>query len=192
MSELREAQVELRRIYRSASIGQIYSGLVWLASAAAWTVAGTTPGVLVLVIGGFFTYPVTTLVARLAGSTGSIPPANPLREAGFTIPIVGALGIPVAAAAALYDIDWFYPSFMVIFGAHYLPFSHLYGMRVFLALGSGMWIAGVSLGLWARDAAVLGAWLTGFALIAIGIWAARQNRIEFHHRASGSPRNDGR
>ena len=35
-------------------------------------------------------------------------------------------------AAALYETNWFYPAFMVIIGAHYLPFSHLYGMRLFI------------------------------------------------------------
>lgn len=179
MNELAEAQAEVRRSYRSTSVGQIYSGAVWLASALAWSLLGTTAGVLVLLIGGVFIYPVTTLVSRLLGSAGSIPTANPLRMAGLTIPIVGALGIPVAGAAALYDIDWFYPAFMVIMGAHYLPFAHLYGMRVFLPLGTGMWFAGLAIALWAREASVIGAWLTGLALVGIGVWAEGRHRNEF-------------
>ncbi len=173
------AQSELRRVYRSTSVGQIYSGLVWLASAAAWTAFGTTPGVLVLLIGGFFIYPVTALGVRLLGSAGTLSPDNPLREASVTIPIVGAMGIPVAGAAALYDIDWFYPAFMVVMGAHYLPFSHLYGMRIFLPLGTAMWLAGLALGLWAPEWSLAGAWLTGVSLVAIGVWAVRRHSIEF-------------
>ena len=148
MSELADAQADVRRSYRSASVGQIYSGLVWLVSALTWTAMGTRTGIVVLVIGGFFIYPVTVLVSRLLGSPASIPASNPLREAGFTIPMVGVLGIPVAGAAAIYDVDWFYPAFMVVMGAHYLPFSHLYGMRVFLPLGSGIWFAGLAIGIW--------------------------------------------
>lgn len=179
MNELAEAQAEVRRSYRSASVGQIYSGAVWLASALAWSILGTSTGVLVLLIGGVLIYPVTTLVSRLLGSAGSIPKANPLRMAGLTIPIVGALGIPVAGAAALYDIDWFYPAFMVIIGAHYLPFAHLYGMRVFLPLGATMWFAGVAIALWAREASVIGALLTGLALVGVGVWAEGRYRNEF-------------
>lgn len=150
-----------------------------MASALAWSMLGTTAGVLVLLVGGVLIYPVTTLVSRLLGSAGSIPPSNPLRMAGFTIPIVGAMGIPVAGAASLYDIDWFYPAFMVIMGAHYLPFSHLYGMRVFLPLGAGMWLAGLAIALWAREASVIGAWLTGLALLSVGVWADGRHRSEF-------------
>ncbi len=179
MSQLSEAQAEVRRSYRSASVGQIYSGAVWVASALAWSVLGATAGVLILLIGGFFIYPVTTLVARLLGSAGSIPKSNPLRMAGLTIPIVGALGIPVAGAAALYDIDWFYPAFMVIMGAHYLPFAHLYGMRVFLPLGAGMWLSGLAIALWAPEASVIGARLTGLALVGVGVWAEGRHRSEF-------------
>lgn len=173
------AQSELRFAYRSASIGQIYSGLIWLASAAAWTVAGTRSGVVVLLAGGFLIYPVTTIVSRALGNPGRASAANPLREASITIPIVGVLGIPVAGAAALVDIGWFYPAFMVIMGAHYLPFSHLYGMRMFVPLGGSMWIMGLAFAFLAPEASVLGACMTGLALVTVGIWAARLYRVEF-------------
>jgi hypothetical protein len=181
--ELARAQREMRYSYRSASVGQIYAGLVWLAAAVAWLTYGSTSGIVVLVIGGFFIYPVTTLVSRLLGNPGSVESSNPLKEASIAIPLVGPLGIPLAGAAALYDVAWFFPAFMVVMGAHYLPFSHLYGMRVFIPLGAGMWLAGLAIGLWARDMAVVGALLTGIALLAVGVNAARDHRHEF---ASGA------
>lgn len=179
MSELARAQAEVRANYRSASVGQIYSGTIWIVSAVAWSVVSTTSGILVLLIGGFFIYPVTVLISRSLGHTASIPADNPLREAGYTIPIVGALGIPVVGVAALHDVDLFYPAFMVIMGAHYLPFSHLYGMRLFLALGAGMWAGGVVIGLWFADLTVFGAWAIGLSLIAAGTVADHLYRTEF-------------
>lgn len=179
MTDLANAQKALRYSYRSASIGQMYGGALWLASALAWTLINTTVGVLVLLIGGFLIYPVTKLGTRLLGNPGSVDGGNPLREASVTIPIVGALGIPVAGAAALYDIDWFYPAFMVVMGAHYLPFSHLYGMRIFLPLGAGMWLAGLTVGLWAREWSAVGAALTGVVLAAVGVKASIDYRREF-------------
>jgi hypothetical protein len=176
---LSEAQAQVRSSYRSSSIGQIYSGTIWVLSAVGWSLVDTTLGILVLLVGGFFIYPVTVLFSRALGHAASIPADNPLREAGFTIPIVGALGIPVAGVAALHDIDLFYPAFMVIMGAHYLPFSHLYGMRIFLGLGAGMWAAGLVIGLWFADWAVLGAWATGLAVIAAGAVAEHRHRAEF-------------
>ena len=149
--------------------------------------AGANAGVLVLLIGGFFIYPVTAVVSRLLGSSGKVHKDNPLREASVTIPIVGALGIPVAGAAALYHIEWFFPAFMVIMGAHYLPFSHLYGMRVFLAVGAGMWIAGMMVGLFARDLAPWAAAVTGLCLVFVGLQAAQQHRREFGSTQAESP-----
>ncbi len=39
----------------------------------------------------------------------------------FTLP----LSLPVVGAAALYRLEWFYPAFMVVLGAHYLAFAFL-------------------------------------------------------------------
>jgi hypothetical protein len=186
-SELTQAPAELRYSYRSASVGQIYAGTVWLVSAVVWIAADNTVGVLVLLIGGFFIYPVTTLASRLLGNPGSVPPANPLREASIAIPVVGALCIPVVGAAAFYDINWFYPAFMVVMGAHYLPFSHLYGMRIFVPLGAAMWLAGLSIGLWAPAWSAVGALLTGAALVWVGARAAIDYRREFSRSTAGQP-----
>lgn len=68
---------------------------------------------------------------------------------------------------------------MIVMGAHYLPFSHLYGMRVFIPLGAGMWFAGLAIAVWAPDMAIVGAFLTGIALIAVGVKAAVDYRHEF-------------
>ena len=178
-NDLARAQSDLRFAYRSGSVGQIYGGLTWLISATAWTVVGATVAVILLLVGGFFIYPVTVVFSRLRGSPGVVSASNPLREASITIPFVGVLGIPVAGAAALHEIDWFYPAFMMVMGAHYLPFSFLYGMRVFVFLGAAMWVIGLSLALWASGFTVLGGWMTGLGLLAVGIWAARQHEAEF-------------
>jgi hypothetical protein len=178
-SELTRAQRELRYSYRSASVGQIYAGLAWLAAAVAWLTYDSTSGIVVLVVGGFLIYPVTTLVSRLLGNPGSVASSNPLKEASVAIPLVGPLGIPLVGAAALHDVNWFFPAFMVLMGAHYLPFSHLYGMRLFIPLGAGMWFVGLTIGFWAPDLAVAGAFLTGVALLGVGVKAAMDYRHEF-------------
>ncbi len=119
---LAAAQAEVRYAYRSASVGQIFSGLVWLISAAVWSLFGTTAGVLSLLVGGVFIYPVTSLVSR---------------------------------------------------------------MWIFIPLGLAMWMVGFALGLWAPGVSVLGAWLTGLALLAVGVWAGRQHSLEFGQSDSG-------
>jgi len=91
----------------------------------------------------------------------------------------------VVGAAAIYDINWFYPAFMVVMGAHYLPFSFLYGMPVFIPLGAFMWLAGLSIGLWAPEWSVVGALLTGAALVWVGARAAIDYRKEFSRSTAG-------
>lgn len=179
MSDIDTARADLRLAYRSASVGQFYSGIVWLGSAAAWQLISVEVAIWVLLVGGFLIYPVSVVVTRLLGNAGTVEAGNPLREASITIPIVGALGIPVAGAAALYEIDWFYPAFMVIMGAHYLPFSHLYGMRIFIPLGAGMTLIGLVIGLWFPGWAVGGAVLTGMGLLAVGFRGASEYMAEF-------------
>lgn len=71
---------------------------------------------------------------------------------------------------------------MLIMGAHYLPFSHLYGMQIFIPLGAAMWLAGLALGLCAPGIAVVGAWFTGAGFVGLGLWANRQHRFEFGDR----------
>ena len=168
---MQTAQAEVRRIYVGGSIGQVYAGLAWLASAAVWWLVGPTPAIAVLLVTGFFLYPVTTGVSRLLGSPGSIPPSNPLRPLGLTAPIAGALGLPVALAASLQREEWFFPAMMIVMGAHYLPFWPLYGMWLFVPLGAGMWVTGVVVALWLPSLAVSAAALTGLALVGVGVVA---------------------
>ena len=172
-----EAQAEVRRIYLGGSVGQAYSGVVWLVSAAMWTFATESMAIVVMLIGGFLIYPVTTTVCRILGSPGAIPSTSPLREAGFAIPIVGPLMIPLVGAATLYDTRWFFPAFMIAMGAHYLPFAVLYGVRTFWYLGALMWIGGFLIGWLAPGLAVVGAWLTGVLLVLFSIAAARKVRL---------------
>jgi hypothetical protein len=50
---------------------------------------------------------------------------------------------------------------------------------VFIPLGAGMWFAGLAIALWAPDMAVVGAFLTGAALLVVGVKAAADYRREF-------------
>ena len=49
-------------------------------------------------------------------------------------------------AAALHNVNWFYPAFLMIVGAHYLPFIFLYGMWQYGVPAAVMLGAGLGLG----------------------------------------------
>ncbi|MDP2300181.1 MAG: hypothetical protein Q8M55_05650 [Actinomycetota bacterium] len=149
--QVAEAQREIRQGYVGGYVGQLVSGVLWLGSAALATWVSTGTGIWFLVLSGFFIFPLTllglsTIRQRVTVSRGS--PLNGLAmQVAFTLPLV----LPVVGAATLYRIEWFYPAFMIVLGAHYLPFVFLYGMRMFAA---GGWFTGALLLVFA----VLGRW----------------------------------
>ena len=55
---------------------------------------------------------------------------------------------------------------MIVVGAHYLPFSFLYGMRQFIPLSGLLLFAGLLIGVYAPGMSVWGAWLTSILLFA--------------------------
>lgn len=171
-----DAQRELRSVYRSGSTGLFVSGLVWAISAALTTWWTTRFGIVAMLVGGFFIYPITQLVLRAMGGPASLPRENPMRELAFEVAVVGPLMLPLIGAAALYRAAWFYPAFMIAIGAHYLPFAFLYGRSQFLVLGVIMLIVGLLVGVYIPAASTTSAWFTAGLLIVFGIVTHRAHR----------------
>jgi hypothetical protein len=164
-----EAQREMRSAFLGGFMGQAVSGLIWLASAALATWGSPRQAVLVLVLGGFFIFPLTQLGLRLGWGRGRLRPENPLGALGFQVAMVLPLSLPLVGAAALYRLEWFYPAFMIALGAHYLPFVFLYGMPMFFPLGIGLAFGGILLGLYGPGTFALGAWITAGVLFAFAL-----------------------
>ena len=86
-------------------------------------------------------------------------------QVAFVLP----LSLPLVGAAALYKLDWFYPAFMIVLGAHYLPFVFLYGMRLFIPLCGILVGGGVGLGLYWQASFSAGAWSTAVVLFVFSL-----------------------
>ena len=157
------------------------------ASLATW---GTQrQAIIFLVVAGIFIFPLTQLGLKLIGRAGTVGADNALYRLGAQVAIVLPLSLPVVGAAALYRIDWFYPAFMVVLGAHYLPFTFLYGMRMFLALAGILWGAGMMLGLWIEAPFAAGAWLTAVLLLLFSVLGRTLAlREELHGDTNGPKR----
>lgn len=164
-----DAQREIRQGYLGGFMGQLVSAMLWLASAAFATWASTAAGIWVLVLGGFFIFPLTRLGLALVGRKVAVPADNPLNglamQVAFTLPMT----MPLVGAAALYRIEWFYPAFMIILGAHYLPFVFLYGMKMFAALSAILVTAGLTLALYVQLPLPAGGWFAGAMLLVFAI-----------------------
>ena len=174
---LQEAQRDMRFGMMGGFMGQLVSGVLWLASAALAT--WSTPGsaITLLVVAGIFIFPLTKLGLKVIGHRFSVSKGNPLNGLGMQAAFVLPLCLPLVGAAALYRLEWFFPAFMIVLGAHYLPFVTLYGMRVFYGLAAVLFTAGLMLGLYVHLPFAAGAWFTAALLLVfavLGGWLVRR------------------
>jgi hypothetical protein len=160
-----DAQREVRVVFAGGFFGQAVSSVLWALSAALSTWGSRRLGMLVLVFGGALIFPATQLILRTLGRRASLSDENPLGQLAMQIAFTIPLNLLVAGGATLYRVTWFYPACMIVVGAHYLPFVHLYGMRQFWVLGALMVAAGVAFALYLPGPFSLGAWVTAVLLM---------------------------
>lgn len=176
---VREAQEEVRAVFAGGAVGQAVSALLWLISAIVGTWVSTRSAIIAVVLGGVLIFPITSLALRLLTGRGSLRRENPFNGLAMQSAFILPLSLPIVGAAALYNLNWFYPAFMVALGVHYLPFITLYGMWQFGALAAVLIGAGVAIAMTGLDASfTIGAWFTAavlflFALLA---WQLRWGR----------------
>ena len=164
-----DAQREVRLTYMGGFPGGMVSGAIWLASAALGQSGSIESAIWVLVVGGAFIFPISQLLLRVMGRPTSLRPENPFAALAMQIAFTIPLSLPLIGAAAVHRIEWFYPAFLIVVGAHYLPFVFLYGMwtKAVLAaimIGGGTWIGVTGVGGFSY-----GGWFGGAVLIAYGI-----------------------
>src|SRR3954470_5968819 len=168
--EISQAQRDVRTTFLGGFAGQLVSSLLWFASSAAATWRSPKAGILVLVIGGFFIFPLTQLVLRMMGHRASLPKGHPMNALATQIAFIVPLCLPVIAGATFNHRAWFYPAFMIVVGAHYLPFMFLYGMKQFGLLAALMIAAGVVIGMYLPTAPFsTGGWITAVLLLIFAI-----------------------
>lgn len=185
--QIADAQREVRYAFLGGFMGQVVSGTLWLASAALATWVTTRAAILVLIVGGFFIFPITQVGLRLIGRSGRLDSRNALHGLGVQVAFVLPLCLPVVGAVAVHHLDWFYPAFMVVLGAHYLPFTFLYGMRMFVGLAALLVTGGVLIGLHGPDWFPLGAWVTAGVLYVFAVVGRlRVLGEEAGHRSEGA------
>ena len=167
--DIRSAQQEMQATFLRGSVGQAVSGCIWLLSAilAAW--AGQRAAIITLVVAGSLIFPLTQLGLRLLGRPAGLPKGHPLNALAMQIAFIVPLCLPLIGAASLYNVNWFYPAFMLIVGVHYMPFIFLYGMWEFGALAAVLIAGGVAIGLLLPHSFAVGGWVGAAALLAFAV-----------------------
>jgi len=169
---VQDAQRGVRTVFVGGFWGQLVSSVIWLTSAALGSWVSPRTAILAAVIGGFFIFPAVVLLLRLTGGSKSPTEGNPLSELGmqiaFTLPISMLLLFPVCQLS----LNLFYPALMILLGAHYLPFTFLYGMRMFFVLGAVLVFSGVAIAHYFSGSFSFGGWVGGVTLFVFA-WIGR-------------------
>ena len=156
---IKDAQKEVRTVYLGAFSGMIVTSIIWALAAAAGTWSTKGLAILILVIGGSFIFPLSSLLLKIMGGPAALSKENPFgqlaTQVAFTIP----LAYPVIWAAAQENINWVFPAFLVIVGAHYLPFIFLYGMWQFGIIAGLLVALGTGIGWYFPESFALGGWV---------------------------------
>jgi hypothetical protein len=164
-----DAQREVRRVYLGGLVGNMVSGVLWLASACLAVWQSQRAAIILLVVGGFFIYPLLSLTLRILGRPASLSAGNPFRFLAIQTAFVLPLSMPLVAPVVAYRAAWFYPAMMVLLGAHYLPFATLYGMRSFLILAGLLIASGIGIALHLPGSFSVGGWVAGVVLLVFAV-----------------------
>ena len=133
-------------------------------------------------LGGFLIFSLTQLLLRSMGNAHALPKGHPMNALAIQLAFAVGLTLPVVIGIAALRPAWFYPAFMIILGAHYLPFVFLYGMWEFAGLGAALVASGVAIGMYLPKPLSLGAWLTAallFLFAFVGRHVAQRSHIPF-------------
>jgi hypothetical protein len=159
-----DAQRENRIRFHGGFYGQLISGVLWLVSGFLAVTVGVKGAIMALVFGGFFIFPATESLVRLAGMK-KLSEANTLRYLGMQVALVLPFSMLLLFPVTLYRTNLFYPAMMILLGAHYIPFVFLYGMRLFAFLAAILIGGGVCLAMFGGNNFSTGAWGTGIVLL---------------------------
>jgi hypothetical protein len=168
--EIKSAQHDVRATFLRGSVGQAVSGLIWLVSAALGPWVSERAAILVLVLVGALIFPLTQLGLRLLGRPAGLPKGHPMNALAMQVAFIAPLSLPVIGAAALYNLNWFYPAFMLVLGTHYMPFMFLYGMWEFGVLAALLIGGGVAIGRFLPDVFTVGGWYTAAVLLLFALF----------------------
>lgn len=174
--EISNAQKDVRETFMGGFAGQLVSAILWGASAAVCTWHSFRMAEWLLLLGGFLIFPLTQLLLRSMGHAYALPKGHPMNALAIQVAFTLPLTLPLVIGIAALHPAWFYPAFMIVLGAHYLPFIFMYGMWQFGVLSAALIASGVVLAMYMPTPVSLGAWLTAallFAFAFVGRSAAR-------------------
>lgn len=146
VSRWSQAQAEMRWAYWHGAFGMLTSALAWGLAAGTAAFGRPQQAVWTLLIAGMFIFPVSLVLAKLAGRPGLHPKTNPLGRLAMLSTVGLMAGCVLALGVATKKLEWFFPTMLVVIGLRYLAFIRVYGLQLYLVCGISLATAGLVLG----------------------------------------------
>jgi len=160
---------EFRQTYLGAAPHSIAVGSIWIISGLLSHFLSTDMVILIFFFATAVNFPIGEFIRKLMKAPNRMSKENNLAKLfpllSFTIP----LSIPLIFMACQYNLNWFFPAFAILVGAHYLPFVWAYQMPTFAVLGLLIVFSGSAIGYFYSTSFDLAAYSTGGLIILFGI-----------------------
>lgn len=157
-------QHEMRRAYYGGAPGMLTSALVWMTAGFVALLQTPERAVWALFIGGMLIHPLSILLTKALGRSGTHSAHNPLGTLALATTFWMILCLPLAYGVSRQHIEWFFPAMLLVIGGRYLTFSTVFGARIYWLCGGTLALAGYAVAA-AKASPVIGAF-TGAAIEA--------------------------
>jgi hypothetical protein len=140
-----EYQYNMRQAYAGGATGIFASSLIWFAAAFIAYFGTPAQSIIGIYIGGMLIFPLSIVFSKLVGRRGSHDAKNVLGKLAIETTIFMLVCFPLAYAASLAHIEWFYPAMLCIIGGRYFIFSTIYGLKTYWLLGGALLVGALCL-----------------------------------------------
>lgn len=160
---------EFRLTYLGAAPHSITVGLLWVISGIISNYTSVTFTILFFFFAAGLNFPIGEFFRKLLKTPNFLSTENHLPKLFSSLSLTIPLSIPLVYMACQYNINWFFPAFAVIVGAHYLPFIWAYKLPSFGVLGILIVVSGSFIAYFIPESFDLAAYTTGGLIILFGV-----------------------
>lgn len=159
---------EIRHSYLGGFSILLVEGFIWIIAGIFWNFISFKIGILIIIIGGTFFYPLGQLL-QLILKRPKIRKENPLNLLFTQIGLIIPFSFPLIFLLTRENVNLFFPALTIIIGAHYLPFVYAYNLKTYWILAAFLVIGGSFFGFMMLNNFAYCAYYTGTMLILFAI-----------------------
>ena len=160
---------EIRRTYLGAAPHTLCVGLLWIFSGVISTFASKEFTILFFFFACAVNFPFGELLRKAIKTPNVLSKENNLPKLFTYLSLTIPLSMPIVYMACKFNINWFFPAFAVLVGAHYLPFIWAYKMPTFGILAGVIISIGILCALKFSESFPMAAYMTGSTMILFAV-----------------------